>query len=75
MQILNRETVLRTGDETFANEKIEVTMLRADEPDLKEEATSYQLPPKARTCLKERPATGRMTGWLLGFFGLFRLFG
>ena len=50
MQILNRETVLRTGDETFANEKIEVTMLRSDEPDLKEEAMSYQLLPKARTC-------------------------
>ena len=50
MQILNRESVLRTGDETFANEKIEVTMLRPDEPDLKEEATSYQLLPKARTC-------------------------
>jgi hypothetical protein len=50
MQILNRETVLRTGDETFANEKIEVTMLRSDEPDLKEEASSYQLLPTARTC-------------------------
>ena len=25
-------------------------MLRSDEPDLKEEATSYQLLPKARTC-------------------------
>jgi hypothetical protein len=50
MKILNRETVLRTGDETFANEKIEVTMLRSDEPDLKEEAASYQLLPKARTC-------------------------
>ncbi|NOS82104.1 MAG: hypothetical protein E8D46_15670 [Nitrospira sp.] len=50
MQILNRESVLRTGDETFANEKIEVTMLRPDEPDLKEEATAYQLLPKARTC-------------------------
>jgi len=50
MQILNRESVLRTGDETFANEKIEVTMLRSDEPDLKEEATAYQLLPKARIC-------------------------
>lgn len=50
MQILNRETVLRTGDETFANEKIEVTMLRSDEPDLKEEVMSYQLLPKARLC-------------------------
>ncbi|MEO8341522.1 MAG: hypothetical protein ABI604_17770 [Nitrospirota bacterium] len=42
MKILNRESVLRTGEETFANEKMEVTMLRADEPDLKEEAVSYQ---------------------------------
>jgi len=50
MKILNRETVLRTGDETFANEKIELTMLRADEPALKEETTSYQLLPKARQC-------------------------
>ena len=50
MKILNREAVLRTGDETFANEKIELTMLRSDEPDLKEEATSYQLLPKARIC-------------------------
>jgi hypothetical protein len=50
MQILNRESVLRVGDETFANEKIEVTMLRANEPDLKEEAMSYQLLPKARIC-------------------------
>jgi hypothetical protein len=50
MQILNRESVLRTGNETFANEKIEVTMLRPDEPDLKEEAMSYQLLPKARIC-------------------------
>jgi len=50
MKILNRETVLRTGDETFANEKIELTMLRSDEPDLKEEASSYQLLPKAHTC-------------------------
>ena len=50
MKILNRESVLRVGDETFADEKIEVTMLRASEPDLKEEAMSYQLLPKARQC-------------------------
>lgn len=50
MQILNRESVLRVGDETFTNEKIEVTMLRADEPDLKDETSSYQLLPKARIC-------------------------
>jgi hypothetical protein len=42
MKILNRESVLRTGEETFANEKMEMTMLRPDEPDLKEEAVSYQ---------------------------------
>ena len=50
MKILNRESVLRTGEETFANEKIEFTMLRADEPDLKDEAVSYRLLPKARVC-------------------------
>ena len=50
MKILNRESVLRAGDETFANEKIEFTMLRPDEPDLKDEAVSYQLLPKARVC-------------------------
>lgn len=50
MKILNRESVLRTGDETFANEKIEFTMLRSDEPDLKDEDVSYQLLPKARVC-------------------------
>lgn len=50
MKILNRETVLRTGEETFADEKIEFTMLRSDEPDLKDEEQSYRLLPKARVC-------------------------
>jgi hypothetical protein len=50
MKILNRESVLRAGDETFADEKIEVTMLRADEPDLKDDAVSYQLLSTARDC-------------------------
>ena len=50
MKILNRETVLRTGDEAFAGEKIELTMLHSDEPDLKEEDVSYRLLPKARLC-------------------------
>jgi hypothetical protein len=50
MKILNRESVLRTGDETFANEKMDVTMLRADEPDLKEEAVSYRLLSAAHVC-------------------------
>src|SRR4026207_126905 len=50
MKILNRESVLRAGDETFANEKIEFTMLRPDEPDLKEDAVSYQLLSNAHVC-------------------------
>jgi len=50
MKILNRESVLRTGDETFANETIEVTMLRHDEPDLKDENVSYTLLSKAHVC-------------------------
>ena len=50
MKILNRESVLRSGDETFANEKIEFTMLRPDEPNLKDEAVSYQLLSNARIC-------------------------
>lgn len=50
MKILNRESVLRTGDETFANEKMEVTMLRPDEPDLKDDAVSYQPLSMARDC-------------------------
>jgi hypothetical protein len=50
MKILNREGILRTGDETFANEKIEFTMLRSDEPDVKDELVPYRLLPKARVC-------------------------
>jgi hypothetical protein len=50
MKILNREGILRTGDETFANEKIEFTMLRADEPDLRDESVSYTPLSKAHVC-------------------------
>jgi hypothetical protein len=50
MKILNREGVLRTGDETFANEKIEFTMLRPDEPDLRDESVSYTPLSKAHVC-------------------------
>lgn len=50
MKILNRESVLRTGNETFANERIEFTMLRPDEPDLKDAAVSYQPLSNAREC-------------------------
>ena len=50
MKILNRESLLRTGDEKSADEKIEVTMLGSTEPDLKDEEGSYSLLPKARIC-------------------------
>ena len=50
MKILNRESVLRTGAETFAGEKIDFTVLGPDEPDLKDEDTSYPPLPKARIC-------------------------
>jgi hypothetical protein len=50
MKILNRESVLRTGDETFADEKIEFEMLASDEPDPHDEDMSYQLLPRARAC-------------------------
>ena len=50
MKILNRETVLRTGEEMFADEKIEFTMLRSDEPDFKDKDQSYRLLPKAHVC-------------------------
>ena len=50
MKILNRESVLRTGDETFANEKMDVTMLRPDESDLKDDAVLYQPLSTAHVC-------------------------
>jgi len=50
MKILNRESVLRIGEETFANEKIAATMLEPDEPDLNDEKPSYSPLPKAKTC-------------------------
>lgn len=50
MKILNRESVLRIGNETFANEKMDVTMLRPDEPDLKDDAVLYQPLSTAHVC-------------------------
>jgi hypothetical protein len=50
MKILNRESVLRRGDETFAGEKIEFAMLGSEESNLKEPALPYRLLPKARLC-------------------------
>jgi hypothetical protein len=50
LKILNREGVLRTGDDMLADEKISYTMLSSGEPDLNDEALSYRLLPKARGC-------------------------
>ena len=50
IKILNRESLLRNGDETFTDEEIEVTMLGSDEPDLQDEEVSYRLLPKAILC-------------------------
>ena len=50
MNILNRESVLRIGDETFAGEKIGFTMLGPDEPDRKDDDTTYRTLPKALVC-------------------------
>jgi hypothetical protein len=50
IKILNREGLLRTGEDKAADETLAYTILPPGEPDLKEEGTSYQLLPKARTC-------------------------
>ena len=50
MKILNRESLLRTGDDMLADEEIEVTMLRPDEPDLRDGEASYRPLPKATAC-------------------------
>ena len=44
-----RQELTRAG-KTFADEQIELTMLRSDEPGLKNEEVSYRLPRKARVC-------------------------
>ena len=48
--MLNREGVLRTGDDTFADEKLQVTMLPLNESDVKEQEASYQILSRAKTC-------------------------
>jgi len=50
MNILNRESVLRIGDETFAGEKMEFTIPGPDEPDRKDDETTYHILPKALVC-------------------------
>jgi hypothetical protein len=50
VKILNREGVLRTNDEAFAEEKLQVTMLPPHEPSMKEGAASYRTLPRAKAC-------------------------
>jgi hypothetical protein len=50
VKMLNREGVLKTSDEVFAEEKIQVTMLSSDEPTMKEGAVPYRALPRAKAC-------------------------
>jgi len=50
IKILNREGLLRTGDNTEADEKLSYTMLSPGEPSLGDDKTAYQLLPKSRAC-------------------------
>jgi hypothetical protein len=50
LKILNREGLLRTGDDPAADETLVYTMLAHGEPDLKDGDMSYHLLPKARAC-------------------------
>jgi hypothetical protein len=50
VKMLNREGVLRTNDEVFAEEKLQVTMLPPNEASMKEGTASHQALPKAKAC-------------------------
>lgn len=50
VKMLNREGVLRTGDDAFADEKLQVTMLPLNESNLKEQEVPYRVLPRAKTC-------------------------
>jgi hypothetical protein len=50
VKILNRESLLRASSAPITEEKIEAVMLATEEPDINDEAMSYQLLPKAREC-------------------------
>ena len=50
IKILNREGLLRTGDNTEADENLSYTTLPPGEPSLGDDKTAYQLLPKARAC-------------------------
>jgi hypothetical protein len=50
IKMLNREGVLRTGNDAFAEEKLYVTVVSSDEPNVNEGDRSYQLLPRAKAC-------------------------
>jgi hypothetical protein len=50
VKMLNREGVLRTSDDVFAEEKIQVTMLSPEGPPIKEGSISYRPLPRAKAC-------------------------
>jgi hypothetical protein len=50
VKMLNREGVLRTSDDAFTDEKLQVTMLSSDEPAMKDGGVSYQVLPRAKAC-------------------------
>ena len=58
VKMLNREGVLRTNDEAFAEEKLQVTMLSPNEPSMQEGVASYRTLPRARLVRRQRPACG-----------------
>lgn len=50
VKMLNREGVLRTSDEVFAEETLRLTMLPTDEPLMAEGAASFRTLPRAKAC-------------------------
>ncbi len=50
VKMLNREGVLRTSDDAFTDEKLQVTMVSSDEPTMKEGDLSYRVLPRAKAC-------------------------
>ncbi len=50
VRMLNREGVLRTSDEAVAGEKLQLTVLASDEPNMKEGEVAYRVLPRAKAC-------------------------
>ena len=50
VKMLNREGVLRTSQEAFSEEQLQVTLLLPNEPTVKDEEASYRALPRAKTC-------------------------